>query len=67
MAELAIGRRNHLFAGADSGGERDAAIYSLGGTANSTASILRHICATCSHASPNSPRGSSPISSAPQS
>jgi hypothetical protein len=29
----AIGRRNYLFAGADSGGERAAAIYSLVGTA----------------------------------
>jgi hypothetical protein len=30
---IAIGRRNYLFAGADSGGERTAAIYSLIGTA----------------------------------
>lgn len=30
---VAIGRRNYLFAGADSGGERAAAIYSLTGTA----------------------------------
>ena len=30
---IAIGRRNYLFAGADSGGERAAAIYSLIGTA----------------------------------
>ncbi len=30
---MAIGRRNYLFAGADSGGERAAAIYSLFGTA----------------------------------
>ena len=30
---VAIGRRNYLFAGADSGGERGAAIYSLIGTA----------------------------------
>jgi hypothetical protein len=29
----AIGRRNYLFAGADSGGERGAAVYSLIGTA----------------------------------
>jgi hypothetical protein len=29
---VAIGRRNHLFAGADSGGERAAAIYTLIGT-----------------------------------
>lgn len=30
---VAIGRRNYLFAGADSGGERAAAIYSLIGSA----------------------------------
>jgi transposase len=30
---VAIGRRNYLFAGADSGGERTAAMYSLIGTA----------------------------------
>jgi hypothetical protein len=30
---VAIGRRNYLFAGADSGGERAAALYSLIGTA----------------------------------
>jgi transposase len=30
---VAIGRRNYLFAGADSGGVRAAAIYSLVGTA----------------------------------
>ncbi len=30
---IAIGRRNYLFAGADSGGERAAGIYSLIGTA----------------------------------
>ena len=31
---VALGRKNYLFAGADSGGERAAAIYSLVGTAN---------------------------------
>ncbi|VWC11462.1 transposase domain-containing protein [Burkholderia seminalis] len=30
---MAIGRRNYLFAGADSGGERAAAMYSLIGSA----------------------------------
>jgi len=30
---VALGRRNYLFAGADSGGERAAAIYTLIGTA----------------------------------
>ena len=33
LRSIAIGRRNYLFAGADSGGERAAAIYSLTGTA----------------------------------
>ncbi len=33
MRAGAIGRRNYLFAGADSGGERAAAIYGLIGTA----------------------------------
>ncbi|WP_443193570.1 IS66 family transposase [Mycetohabitans sp. B46] len=32
LREVAIGRRNYLFAGADSGGERAAAIYSVIGT-----------------------------------
>jgi hypothetical protein len=30
---IALGRKNYLFAGSDSGGERAAAIYSLVGTA----------------------------------
>jgi len=30
---VALGRKNYLFAGSDSGGERAAAIYSLIGTA----------------------------------
>jgi hypothetical protein len=30
---MAIGRKNYLFAGADSGGERAAAMYSLIGSA----------------------------------
>ncbi len=33
LRRVAIGRRNYLFAGADSGGERAAVIYSLVGTA----------------------------------
>ena len=44
---VAMGRRNYLFAGADSGGERAAAIYSLIGTAklNGVApeAWLRHV------------------------
>ena len=46
---VAIGRRNYLFAGADTGGERAAAIYSLIGTAklNGThpEAWLRHVLA----------------------
>ncbi len=45
----AIGRRNYLFAGADSGGERAAAIYSLIGTAKlndiDPEAYLRHVLA----------------------
>lgn len=44
---VAIGRRNYLFAGADSGGERAAAIYSLTGTAKLNCvdpeAYLRHV------------------------
>ncbi len=46
---VAIGRRNYLFAGADSGGERAAAIYSLLGTAKLNGvdpeAWLRHVLA----------------------
>lgn len=46
---VAIGPRNYLFAGADSGGERAAAIYSLIGTAKFNGvypeAWLRHILA----------------------
>ncbi|MCK4154192.1 IS66 family transposase [Ralstonia pseudosolanacearum] len=46
---VAIGRRNYLFAGADSGGERAAAIYSLIGTAKlnnlDPEAYLRHVLA----------------------
>jgi transposase len=44
---VATGRRNYLFAGADSGGERAAAIYSLIGTAKLNGvdpeAYLRHV------------------------
>jgi transposase len=44
---VAIGRRNYLFAGADTGGERAAAIYSLIGTAKPNGvdpeARLRHV------------------------
>jgi transposase len=46
---IAIGRRNYLFAGADSGGERAAAMYSLIGTAKLNGvdpeAWLRHVLA----------------------
>lgn len=46
---VAIGRRNYLFAGADTGGERAAAIYSLIGTAKLNVvdpeAWLRHVLA----------------------
>lgn len=46
---IAIGRRNYLFAGADSGGERAASIYSLIGTAKLCGvdheAWLRHVLA----------------------
>ena len=46
---VAVGRRNYLFAGADSGGERAAAIYSLIGTAKLNGidpeAWLRHVLA----------------------
>ena len=46
---VAIGRRNYLFAGADSGGERAAAIYSLIGSARLNGvdpeTYLRHVLA----------------------
>jgi hypothetical protein len=46
---VAIGRRNYLFAGADTGGERAAAIYSMIGTAKLNGvdpeAWLRHVLA----------------------
>ena len=46
---VAIGSRNYLFAGADTGGERAAAIYSLIGTAKLNGvdpeAWLRHVLA----------------------
>lgn len=55
---IAIGRRNYLFAGADSGGERAAAIYSLIGTAKLNGvdpeAWLRHVLTQI--AAPRQPR-----------
>lgn len=46
---VALGRKNFLFAGADSGGERAAAMYSLIGTAKMNGvdpeAYLRHVLA----------------------
>ena len=44
---VAIGRRNYLFAGADSGGERAAAIYSLIGTVKLNGVDPEVGCAMC--------------------
>ena len=47
LRKVALGRKNYLFAGADSGGERAAAIYSLLGTAKLNGldpeAYLRHV------------------------
>jgi len=52
---VAVGRRNYLFASADSGGERAAAIYSLVGTAKlndlDPEAYLRHVLARIADAS----------------
>jgi hypothetical protein len=49
LRAVAIGRKNYLFAGADSGGERAAAIYSLIGSAKLNGldpeAYLRHVLA----------------------
>ena len=49
LRAIAIGRKNYLFAGADSGGERAAAIYSLIGSAKlnglNPEAYLRHVLA----------------------
>ena len=46
---MALGRKNYLFAGSDSGGERAAAIYSLIGSAKLNGldpeAYLRHVLA----------------------
>jgi hypothetical protein len=47
LRAVALGRKNYLFAGSDTGGERAAAIYSLIGTAKLNAldpeAYLRHV------------------------
>ncbi len=47
LRAVALGRKNYLFAGADSGGERAAAMYTLIGTAKlndlSPEAYLRHV------------------------
>lgn len=49
---VALGRKNYLFTGADSGGERAAAMYSLIERPNLMASIRKRICGKCWHALP---------------
>jgi transposase len=47
LRAIALGRKNHLFAGADTGGERAAGIYSLIGSAKlnnlDPEACLRHV------------------------
>jgi hypothetical protein len=50
---IALGRKNYLFAGSDAGGDRAAITYSCSAGQSSTASIWKHIFATCSSASPS--------------
>jgi transposase len=49
---LALGRKNYLFAGSDSGGQRAAVIYSLTETTKLSSIDPEAYCATCSSASP---------------
>ena len=68
LRAVALGRKNYLFAGSDSGGERAAAIYSLIGSAKLNGldpeAYLRHVLTasptTPSTASRNCCRGISP-------
>ena len=43
---MVLGRKNYLFAGADTGGERAAHLSTLISTANCAASILKPIYST---------------------
>ncbi len=52
LRDVALGRKNYLFAGSDSGGERAAAIYSLLGTAKLNGVDPEGYCARYSRASP---------------
>ena len=49
---LALGRKNYLFAGSDTGGERAAVMYTFIETAKLNTSIPRPIWPTSSSASP---------------
>lgn len=49
---IAVGRRNWLFAGSRTGGERAAAIYTVIQTCKANASTRRHISPTSSRRSP---------------
>jgi transposase len=73
LRAVAIGRKNYLFMGADSSGQRAASLYSLIGTAKlnglDTAFYLRTVLATIAEhpitASKNSCPGTSPPRSTP--
>lgn len=70
MRGVAIGRRNYLFAGVDSGGERGASSYSLFGTAKlndvdpeaGLCYVLAHIAEHPANRSPTSCPGTAPRS-----
>jgi transposase len=52
IRDVALGRKNYLFAGSDAGGERAAAIYSLLGTAKLNGLDPRPTCVRCWSALP---------------
>jgi len=55
LRAVALGRKNHLFEGSDTGGGRATAIYSLIGSAKLNARSRKAICARCCCASPAIP------------
>src|SRR5690348_3599490 len=52
LRAVALGRKNYLFAGFDSGGERAAAVYSLIGSAKLNDVAPKPTCVKCLHALP---------------
>ena len=61
LRAVALGRKNYLVAGSDSGGQRAAAIYGLIGSARLNASIPKPICVTYLHVLPIIQSSASPI------